>query len=525
MPFVPVRIQPGMLLNTTQYDAKGRWVEGNWVRFWRQKVRPIGGWESAVTGSVPVLMDGVARAMHPWSDLDEEVHLGIGTNLALYTYDGSNLLDITPVPLPPGNVSGGTGEGFGGENYGEDEYGTPRAFLSLTIVPATWTMDNWGSELVACPNWTGAIYKWAPGDPEATLIEPLAGTEVPQDNRGIVVSNQRHLIAIGAGFYNGASWEKNQRRIAWSTQENYAEWTPTVSNSAGDLELQTAGLAICGTKFKQDILIFTNVDVHRMSYLGPPYYYGISRLASNAGIVSANAYTVTNRFTFWVARDSFMIYDGTVKELDSDVSEWFRDRINPQHLTKTVVGHNPRFNEVWIHLTGRDSEENSEYVIWNYEENTWSVGFLSRTTWNETAVFDYPMACEPVGTLAAPQSKLYYHERGYTADGVSRNGSIYIETFPMEIAAGDNLVVCRRFVQDTESDSMPPSTALTVEFTISLAPEATETVEGPYVVDTGRGYTDVRFTGRQMKMRFNQVKDEDWSIGDFRLEVVPGSGR
>jgi hypothetical protein len=527
MPYVPVRIQPGMLLNTTEYDAKGRWVGGNWVRFWRQKVRPIGGWESAVTSLGPVVLEGVARSMHTWSDLEELNHVAIGTNLALYNFDGSNLDDISPVtdPVPPGDVSGGTGSGFGGADFGEDEYGTARPFVSLTIAPAIWTMDNWGSELVACANWDGNIYKWAPGDIEATLIEALTGTEVPQLNRAIMVSNERHLIAIGAGEYVVDHWEKNQRRIAWSSQENYAEWTPTVINSAGDLELQTPGLAICGVEFRSEILIFTDVDVHRMNYLGPPYFYGISKLADNAGIVSAVAMCVTNRFVMWVARDSFMIYDGTVKELSSEVSEWFRDRVNPQHTGKIIVGHNPRFNEVWVHLPGRDSDENSEYIIWNYEENTWSTGFLARTAWDEAQVFFYPMACEPIGTLEAPQTKLYYHERGYTNDGLSRNADIWIETSPIEIASGDQLVVCRRFIQDTASNSVTPSTALSVQFTHSLAPEASEVVEGPYAVDEARGYTDVRFTGRQVKIRWNQLVDENWSIGDYRLEIVAGSGR
>jgi len=516
-----------MLLNTTEYDAKGRWVAGNLVRFWRQKVRPVGGWESAVTSQGKVVLEGVARTMHSWIDLEELKHLGIGTNTHLYAFDGSNLDDISPVtdPLPPGDVSGGVGKGFGGEDFGKDEFGTARTFVNLTIAPSVWTMDNWGSELIVCANWEGSIYKWAPGDVEATLIEPLSGTEVPQLNRGIVVSNERHMVAIGAGVYTGAFWERNQRRIAWSDQEDYSVWTPTITNGAGDLELQTSGLAVCGAKFKDDILIWTGVDVHRMSYLGPPYFYGISRLGDSAGIVSANAYAVTNRFVFWVARDSFMLYDGTVKELSSSVSEWFRDRLNPQHVGKTIVGHNPRFNELWVFLVGRESDEVSEYLIWNYEENTWSTGFLSRTAWDEALIFGHPMACEPAGTLAVPQSNLYYQERGYFADGVSRNGTIYIESSPMEIGTGDNLVVATRFIQDTRSQLSPPSEALTVSFDLRLAPEDEEITEGPYVADAERGYTDVRFTGRQMKVRFDQVRDVNWSIGAYRLEIKPGSGR
>jgi len=529
MPFVPVRIQPGMQLNTTEYDAKGRWVNGNWVRFWRGKVRPVGGWESAVTSLGPVVLEGMARTMHSWRDLEELRHIAIGTNSNLYAFDGSNLADITPVtdPLPLGGVTGGVGNGFGGADFGEDEYGTSRIFVSLTIAPATWTMDNWGSELVACANWEGSIYKWAPGDVEATLIEAGTGTEVPQDNRAIVVTNERHLVAIGAGFYNVDHWEKNQRRVAWSDQENYAEWIPTITNGAGSLELQTPGLAICGVKFKDDILIWTDVDVHRMSYLGPPYFYGISRLADNAGIVSANAYVVTNRFTFWAARDSFMIYDGTVKELSPEISEWFRGKVNPQHIGKIIAGHNPRFNEVWVHLPGGDADENSEYFIWNYEDNTYAIGAMSRTAWNEAAIFNFPMACQPIGTLEAPQSKLMYHERGYFDDGVSRNGSVWIESSPIEIASGEKLAVVKRVIQDTVRGFVKkdPSFTLNVTFNTRLFPEGPITTFGPYGLDGDRDFTSVRFTARQISMRFDQVWDANWSLGDWRLHIEEGSGR
>ena len=200
-------------------------------------------------------------------------------------------------------------------------------------------------------------------------------------------------------------------------------------------------------------------------------------------------------------------------------------RIPREHIGKTIVGHNPRFNELWVYLTSRDADEISEYIIWNYEENTWSTGFLSRTSWDEAEIFDYPMATNPIGTVAVPQSELLYHERGYLDKSASRNGNVYVETSPIEIATGETLSVTRRFIQDTRSALVPPSTALQVSFTHALAPEAEQVVEGPYPVDEERGYTDVRFTGRQVQVKFEQVADLNWSIGDYRLEVIAGSGR
>jgi len=526
MPNIPIRIIPGFLLNTTEYDAKQRWVGGNLVRFWRGKVRPVGGWQQAVSPLGPVVLDGVCRMMHYWRDQTERKHLALGTNTSLYDYDGSNLADISPVtdPIPQGLVSGGAGSGYGGSTYGTGFYGTARPFASLTIAPGSWSLDNWGEELVGCTNWYGVIYKWKPGDAEATPLEDIdTGVIVPQQTRAILVTNERHLVAIGAGVYTGTVWVRNQRRIAWSSQENYLQWVPNITNSAGDLELQTQGAAITGCKFRTEVLIFTDVDVHRMNYLGAPYFYGITRLASDAGIVSPMAFAVTNRFVVWMSLDALMLYDGTVKELAPEVSEWYKKNSNASQRGKTMLGHNPRFNEIWIFFVGKDDSEISRYATWNYEEDTWVTGAMARTAWSSAPVFPNPMACKPTGDTIT--TELYQHESGWLDGPNTRNGTVWIETHPIEIAAGDNLLVARKLIQDSYSPSEPPSSALQITFRHRLAPEGVELVEGPYTMDVARGYTDVRFTGRQVKMRFEQVVDEDWSIGDWRLEGIPGSGR
>jgi len=526
MPNVPIQIPPGMLLNTTEYDAMGRWVDGNWIRFWRGKPRPIGGWDVAQDGGVDAVLNGTGRSLHFWRDLSHNSWIAIGTPAALYVYDGSDLINISPVvnPVPPGPEEGGTGFGYGGGDYGAAAYGTARAFTNLTFDPGIWTFDNWGEELIACPNWYGAIYKWVPGTAAAVLIEPLTGTEVPQKVSGILVTNERHLVAIAAGEYS-TTWKRNPWRIAWSTQENYAQWTPSVTNSAGDYQLQTAGDAVCGTKFREENLIWTKVDVHRMTYLGPPYYYGFKRLGDNAGIAGAQAFAVTNSFVIWVSRDAIIIYDGVVRELAPEVREYYKSKINTQFLPKTVVGHNPIFNEIWIFFVRVGESEVSDYIIWNYEENTWAVGQLSRSAWSEARVFNYPVAVEPFRDGANYFSRLILHEKGFLNKGLSRNNEIFIKSSPIELGVGDNLMVVRRFVQDAKSDESPPATSLELTFEYKLAPESITRTFGPVSAETTRGYTDVRFTGRQVALTFNQVVDADWSIGRYRLELVQGSGR
>ena len=257
---VPVEMLPGMLMNTTEYDSQGRYVDGNLVRFWRGEVRPVGGWIAATADNAQVEIDGVSRRMHSWTALNEANWLAIGSSVGVYAYDGSDFFDITPDGLPPGPESGGKAGGYGGGDYSALEYGTAREFVYRVLAPANWTMDNWGQDWVGVANWDGIIYRWEPGTAAAVpLADPSSNTEVPQLNAAVFITDERHMVAVGAGYYDGSDWVADGRRVAWSSQENYLEWNATVTNTAGDLPLQTDSLAVCGTPFSGQNLIWTEM--------------------------------------------------------------------------------------------------------------------------------------------------------------------------------------------------------------------------------------------------------------------------
>lgn len=673
MPFVKIDVPPGMYLNGTEYGAAGRWRLGNLVRFFRGEPQPIGGWvgvpldviadEVSVIvgdiespgGSYPILttvtpsvgyLEGTCRGIISWRDNSETKWMAFGTTRKLYAFDGTTLYDITPTGLGVGEENQFFGEGFGALDYGEEEYGTPRSASGASIVedPGAWTLDVWGENLIACANWKGLLYQWDPNTPStvAEEIDDGSGEEVPQQCRAVLVSNERHLIALGAGEWTGVVWQNNRRRVAWSTSEDLEEWTPSATNSAGDLQLNTNGLIVCGAKFRNEILIWTDVDLHRMTYIGAPYFYSIKPVASGAGIVSVQAYVVTNQFVFWVSSEGFFVYDGTVRELFPEVDDYYQDRVTQTQQGKIACGHNPQFNEIWVFYPSNDPAnlENDSYIIWNYDEDTWAVGEgVSRSSWNEASIWGSPVGVdsrvtfeaeeinfqlsvfsgtsspEPgttilntyiidkwisvldqaywdsdinppssirfvaaeldgdvlidfvaategvdyefdeahglimflsggaidsvdpasfnlsctVNILASKYTFVYFHEQGYLNDGNSRNDDVYLELAPMEIGNGDHIANVYRVVQDTgREDDLDPllnSDAVEVEFDYRFSPEGPKQTAGPYQFDTQRGYTDVRFSGRQVVMRIKQIKDQLWRIGKYRLEFKQGSKR
>ena len=94
---VTLELEPGFYSEATPRGAKGRWKDGNRVRFKNGLPQKIGGWASAaVTGSA---MLGIPRRYHEWTALDGQHWIAEGTHRKLYVISNNIRYDITPVRI------------------------------------------------------------------------------------------------------------------------------------------------------------------------------------------------------------------------------------------------------------------------------------------------------------------------------------------------------------------------------------------------------------------------------------------
>jgi len=94
MPLTKLQFKPGVNRETTSYTNEGGWYDVDKVRFRFGMPEKIGGWEKFAGASFL----GSARALHPWSTLDNSRLIGIGTNLKYYiNQDGGLYNDVTPI--------------------------------------------------------------------------------------------------------------------------------------------------------------------------------------------------------------------------------------------------------------------------------------------------------------------------------------------------------------------------------------------------------------------------------------------
>jgi len=494
MSLIPLQLPPGFHRNGTDFESANRWRDGNLVRWRQNSLRPVGGWTTkSTTGDT---LSGISRAMFGWVDNDLDGHIAIGTQNGLYHLQPSGaMVDITPSGFTTGNASAVVITGYGGSYYGTGYYGNKRPDDGVYSLASTWSLDNWGEYLLGCMPDDGKIYEWQLN----TSVLPTALSSAPINNRGIIVTQERFVFALGAGG--------NPRKIQWCDQEDNTTWTASAENQAGDFELQTQGSVMCGIKVRGRTLILTDQDAHIATYQGAPFVYGFDRVGNACGISSQKAIVAVDEGAFWMGKKAFYMFDGSIaKELPCEVSDYVFANINDDQISKTVALHNAEFNEIWWFYPSSGSNEVNKYVAYDYVENNWSIGTLTRTAGIDSGVFDKPLWIED-------DNSLYNHETGWTHG----TETPFAETAPISLGNGDQFMRVNKLIPDESTQG-----EVQVKFKTRQYPNSSETTHGAYSMSNP---TSVRFQGRQVRMRIEGVANTDWRAGIMRIEARPGSRR
>lgn len=496
MAYVPLKLPPGVARNGTQYQVGGRWFDANLVRWGDGLMQPVGGWQRLNTAAT---FTGTCRGLYTWRDNVGGRYIAAGTTSKLYVWNNSGTLyDVTPTGFVSGAADSSNSNGYSAYTYGSGAYGTPRTVYSVPVEAATWMFDNWGEYLVGCAPQDGKIYQWTLN----TATIAAAVTNAPTGNQGVIVTPERYMVALGAG--------NDPRKVQWSDQEVNTTWTPSATNTAGDYNLQTAGKIRTAKRVRGETLIFTDLDVHSMTYLGPPFVYGFSRVGNFCGVAGPNAVAAVDSFAVWMGLNDFYLYDGTVKPLPCEVHDYVFHDFNELQAVKAYAGVNPDFNEIWWFYPSANSTENNRYVVWNYKENHWAIGQLQRTAWVTSGIYPAPHATNASGII-------YAHETGWTDNGTAITTQRFAEAGALEVGNGDKVSMVRQVIPDEQTQG-----EVRIKFKTRFTPNSTESTFGPYNLVP---YTSVRFTGRQVAPRIEGVVDEDWRVGTIRLDVVGTSGR
>jgi len=363
MPRIPQAPIPGVVRNATPEATPGRWWDTNLIRFRGGQLQPIGG-SAVLPGSIVGASAGLPRDLITWHDNARIRWAAFGTDSRLFAYrfDTDTIYDLTPAGVGPLDPPGAL-VGYGLGDYGEETYGTARdpGDVGPQDIAATmgdrWSLDTFGQDLLVVPTQDGRLFRWTPTTP---TVLPVVVAGAPIQNRGVIVTDQRHVVLLAAGG--------DPRKIAWSDQENPNVWLADVTNLAGDKMLVTQSYAMTAVKVSDGILIFTANDAHKMVYVGAPYAYGISQIATGCGPISPRAVVGIGSFYAWPGVQTFWSYQGNVQPLPCPVQDWFYSLVNRSMVGRVFGSPNPAFSELWWDWPDEGALECNRYVAFNFAD-------------------------------------------------------------------------------------------------------------------------------------------------------------
>jgi hypothetical protein len=358
-----------------------------------------------------------------------------------------------------------TGTGWGSSTWGRGTWGSSSTLSTVNNV-RLWGIDNFGEDLLFNAR-DGGIYYWDTsasdyGVDRAVALADLPGADpgTPTIAKQVIVSDQdRHTIVFGCDSQNNVGVQ-DPLLIRFSSQESLTEWDAEVTNTAGDLRVGSGSEIIVAVETRNQILVFTDISLHSMQFLGPPFTFGLAQVAENITIAGPSAVTAVDDKVFWMGIGDFYVYTGQTQKLPCPVRAYIFDDINEGQIELTVCALNSTFSEVWWFYPSAGSNENDRYVIYNYVENTWAVGTLTRTAWHDRGLFNAPIA-------ASTDGYLYNHETGQNDGSTNPPSAItsYIESSQISIGSGDDFVFLSKLIPDLTFENSI-STAPTVDFTL-----------------------------------------------------------
>ena len=409
----------------------------------------------------------------------------------------------------------------------------------ITIAPMRlWSQSNFGEDLFFANRGSAPFYWEAANgvDTRAVFVSSLPGaSDVPVVSNVAFVSDIfRFAFCFGANDIGSTTLDP--MLIRWSDQEDVANWTPLATNQAGSLRLSRGTEIVAVRQARQEILVWTDSALYGVQYLGAPEVWGAQLLGSNITVVSPNATIFANNTAYWMGKDKFYYYDGTVKTLPCTVRSYVFDDINSEQFNQVVCGTVEQFDEVWWFYPSAGSTTNNRYVVYNYIENIWYYGSLSRSAWLDADLRNNPIA-------ATYSNNLVFQEFGVDCNelGTAFPITAVIVSGQFDIDDGDRFMLVSRILPDMTfagSTADAPSATMTLlplknsgsgfNDPLSVGGNSSNTVirSAQVPIEEFTGQVFVRIRGRQLAVKIESTGlGVTWKLGKPRLDMRPDGGR
>lgn len=324
-----------------------------------QNIRLRDGCAERVAGDIPVFTTPPVVPYHvqlyQTAATRFVVHAGLA---AVYADDGSVLTDITgtaPTGAAADRWTGGTLGGVLVLNNGIDQ-------------PMYWGGDV-ALNLAALPGWNAT---W-----RCSAMRPF----------------KNYLI--------GLNWKKDTNyypsMVKWSSAADPGA-VPTSWNEAdpaidaGEVDLaETAGVVVDGLQLGDTFIVYKTDSMFAMTHIGGQYIWQFRKLPGEVGMLARGCVCNTPKGHLVLTIGDVIVHSGAGPQsiLTARLRRWLFEQMNETYSDRSFVVSNPAVAEAWICFPTTGSEVCTKALIWNWEDNTFSVRDLANVTCGTSGQYQF----------------------------------------------------------------------------------------------------------------------------------------
>jgi len=414
--------------------------------------------------------------------------------------------------------------GFGAGTWGAGGWGGSTAITAGNQL-RLYSQDTFEDNLLFNVR-GGGVYYWiestGTGTRAVALPDVAGALEAPILALQVMVSEtDAHTICFGCNEQGQTTI--NPLHIRWSDQRNPIDWKQTSLNSSRSVTLSSGSFIVGAIKTRQEILVFTDNSIHTMRFSGKPFVYQFDVINEGLSMISPNAATNAGDMVFFMDRGGFYFYNGSIQRLTCTVLDYVFSNINKDQEYKVFATTSVDFSEVyWYYPVGSGNTECTNYVSYNYMEDSWAIGTLTRAAWIPANTRRYPIASSAI--TYSDNNYLYNHENGYDADGVAMNA--YVESGGVEIGDGEQFMFVNRLIPDFEFRGTTASASMNLTMKGKDFPLNSSSTLATANVTENSNQSFIRARTRESIIRVESSgTGYGWTLGQLRFDVRPDGRR
>ena len=404
--------------------------------------------------------------------------------------------------------------------------------------------DIWTpGDLYLITNGKNAVQKWDSSSGVEELgglddVEPSGGTPIVVNTAKLVRCFENFVILL----HTTEDEDPYPQRIRWCVRGLPEMWKNTDGlGEAGYKDIQEGADWIIGAElFRDDLAIYKERSIHRLSYVGPPTTFVLRRVVDGVGLLGQRAIVSLGDEHFFAGSDNFYLFNGEgIVPIGDDVRDIFFESVNPQKLDQVTCFMLEETAEIVVAYPSTGSDTPDKFLTYNYAQKSWGKGSRSLTALGyyqvetslifdnlvgtiaeQTTWWDQRLLLEaaPINLMGDIDGYLYRLEDGVDADGTPING--YLEILDRDFGATGTIKRLQRIGLEFDS---PSNDEMEVSIGCADNSNGTRTWYGPYTITMQDRpvYVDCDLSARFFSFRFATKDGKPFKLKMYQPLFIP----